>query len=452
MSQPRRILIVTPTLNSARYLEETVLSVATQRGDLVIHYHVQDGVSTDGTLEILRKWEGVFADSPSFLGGAPVCFSWSSEKDRSMYDSLNKGFDHLLSVVPASEVVLMTWINSDDRLASDSMQTVLCAHLATGYEAITGLPSIILDSGVKAWTSPYRPVARENIRAGLHDGRTLRFIMQEGTYWTPALWRKSGGLNGSLRLAGDWDLWRRFAEHADWLGLMAVLAYHRRHASQLSHDMEKYWAEVDRVKVDSRIENCLPDAGATGNKCWFNSNTNVWEILQEPAGVYSSKEKQKDQAAGGPVKISSLAEEAAAGWQVRFSLLGYPIADVIGLSYTETWGRWSDANLYDRVILKLSVELPSSFELSFTAAAYCGKETFLEVAVVVGDTQQVVRLGWKPELYTVVFKDARPSRFITFIPKNPVSPSEIKPGGDTRKIGIGFRSLGFRPVGPPPVH
>jgi len=330
----------------------------------------------------------------------------------------------------------MTWINSDDRLASDSMQTALSAHLGTGYEVITGLASVILDSGVKAWTSPYRPAARENIRRGLHDGRTLRYIMQEGTFWTPALWHKCGGLDVSLRLAGDWDLWRRFAEHTDWLGVMVVLAYHRRHASQLSHDKEKYWAEVDRVRVASGIEDCLPDTGATGNKSWINVSTNRWEILKEPAGVYSSKEKDK----------------AAEGWQVRFSALGYPVESVIGLSHTEAWGRWSDANLYDRVILKLSLELPASFELSFTAAAYCGRDGFLEVAVVVGDTQEIVRLGPNPEDFTVVFKEARPSRFITFIPKNPDSRSEIKAGGDSRRLGIGFRTLVFRAAELSPGH
>lgn len=431
MTEPHRILIVTPTLNSAKYLEETILSIATQRGDLVIHYHVQDDLSTDGTLDILRKWEGIFADSQSFMGGAQVVFSWSSEKDRSMYDSLNKGFAYLLSAVPPSESVLMTWINSDDRMAYGSFQTALSAHLQTGFEVITGLASLIIESGVRAWTSPFRAVAKENIRRGLHDGRSLRFIMQEGTYWTPALWQKCGGLDGSLKLAGDWDLWRRMAEHADWLGVMVVLAYHRRHTSQLSNDMEKYWAEVDQVTAACGLSNCSPNPAATGNKSWIETDTNQWKILKEPAGIYSTKDKDK----------------AALGWTVKFSELGYPIEQIIGLSHTEHWGRWSDANLYDRVIITLSLSLPASYELSFMAAAYCGKEKFLEVGVLAGGKEQIVRLTPTPELHTLVFESVEPCRLITFIPKNPVSPSSIKPGGDTRKLGIALRTLTYRAIG-----
>lgn len=431
MFPPSRILIVTPTLDSAKYLEETILSIATQRGDFVIHYHVQDGVSTDGTLEILRKWEGFFAESRSYLGGAQVCFSWSSEKDISMYDSLNKGFSHLLSKVPAPEVVLMTWINSDDKLASGSVQTALSAHLETGYEIITGLASHITESGAKACTMPPNPLARENVRKGLHDGRTLRFVMQEGTYWTPAIWQKSGGLDASLRLAGDWDLWRRFAEHAEWLGVMTALAYHRRHAQQLSHDHDKYWAEVDRVMAAEGMGDCLPDDTAFGNIGHIDTKTNQWHIRKQKVGTYLPKYAQN-------------------AWEVKFSSLDYPVENVIGLSNAEHWGRWSDANLYDRVILTLSFELPTSFELSFKAAGYGSNETFQEVIVVVGDSEQVVRLEKNPELHTLVFAGVKPSRFITFIPKNPVSPAGLRPDGDTRKLAIAFHSLGFRAVEPSP--
>lgn len=431
MSQPRSILIVTPTLNSEKYLEETILSVASQRGDFVIHYHVQDGVSSDGTLEILRKWEGVFSEGPGFAGGARVFFSWSSETDISMYDSLNKGFSRLLSEVPDAEAALMTWINSDDRLAYGSVQTALSAHRETGYEVITGLASIIMESGVKACTMPANPLARENLRKGFHDGRKLRFVMQEGTYWTPALWQKSGGLNASLRLAGDWDLWRRFAEHAEWLGLKTELAYHRRHALQLSHDHENYWAEVDRVRVSAGIEDDMPDDTALGNVAHMDTRTNLWDVRKLKAGTYFPK-------------------HAKVAWDVRFSSLGYPVEHVIGLSHTEHWGRWSDANLYDRVILTLSLELPAFFELSFMAAGYCGNGTFQDVVVVVGDTQKVVRVENTPDLHTLVFENVRPSRFITFIPKNPISPSDLRPGGDTRKLGIGFRTLGFRNLQPSP--
>ena len=71
--------------------------------------------------------------------------------------------------------------------------------------------------------------------------------MQEGTFWTQALWERVGGLNADLRLAGDWDLWRRMERFARLINLRAVLAYHRRRPGQLSGAMTDYWAEVDAL-------------------------------------------------------------------------------------------------------------------------------------------------------------------------------------------------------------
>ena len=48
--------IVTPVLNAIGTIDRTIWSIVAQAGDLDIHYHVQDGVSTDGTVERLRDW------------------------------------------------------------------------------------------------------------------------------------------------------------------------------------------------------------------------------------------------------------------------------------------------------------------------------------------------------------------------------------------------------------
>ena len=48
--------IVTPVRNAIGTIDRTIWSIVAQAGDLDIHYHVQDGVSTDGTVERLRDW------------------------------------------------------------------------------------------------------------------------------------------------------------------------------------------------------------------------------------------------------------------------------------------------------------------------------------------------------------------------------------------------------------
>jgi glycosyltransferase involved in cell wall biosynthesis len=71
------ISIITVVFNGEKYLEETIKSVINQTYDNV-EYIIIDGGSTDGTLDIIKKYE----DKIDY---------WVSEKDRGIYDAMNKG-------------------------------------------------------------------------------------------------------------------------------------------------------------------------------------------------------------------------------------------------------------------------------------------------------------------------------------------------------------------------
>src|SRR5215204_6083880 len=73
------ISVVTATLNRATFLEETIRSVLDQ-GYPNLEYVVIDGGSTDGSLEIIRKYESRLAH-------------WVSEPDGGHFDALRKGFE-----------------------------------------------------------------------------------------------------------------------------------------------------------------------------------------------------------------------------------------------------------------------------------------------------------------------------------------------------------------------
>ncbi|MEM5813475.1 MAG: glycosyltransferase family 2 protein [Candidatus Aenigmatarchaeota archaeon] len=79
MTELPLITVITVVLNGEKYLEQTIQSVINQTYPNV-EYIIIDGGSTDGTLDIVKKYE----DRIDY---------WVSEKDRGIYDAMNKGID-----------------------------------------------------------------------------------------------------------------------------------------------------------------------------------------------------------------------------------------------------------------------------------------------------------------------------------------------------------------------
>ena len=83
-----KIFIVTPCFNASQTIDRTIASVLMQAGDFELCYHVQDGGSTDGTIDLLKVWEqrivsGLF---PCLCKG--IRFSYASAPDAGMYDAI----------------------------------------------------------------------------------------------------------------------------------------------------------------------------------------------------------------------------------------------------------------------------------------------------------------------------------------------------------------------------
>src|ERR1044071_10153093 len=122
MKQPK-ISIVTTSFNQAEWLEQCMRSVLDQNYP-ELEYIVIDGGSTDGSVDIIRK----YADRLTY---------WISEKDNGMYDGLQKGLSR-------STGEIMAWINSDDLFHPGSFMTV--TEIFSHYEQVKwlqGVPTVI---------------------------------------------------------------------------------------------------------------------------------------------------------------------------------------------------------------------------------------------------------------------------------------------------------------------
>jgi len=204
-----RISLVTPVFNSARYLEATLRSVLSQ-GYPSLEYIIVDGGSTDGSVEIIRKYESQL-------------HSWVSEPDRGMYDAINKGFAR-------SSGELMGWISATDMLHAGSLFVVGSVFRTfPQVEWITGRPTGFSDDGMGAEILKLRRWSRWSFLAGAN-----RYIQQESTFWRRSLWERAGSrVNDSRRNASDFELWVRFLRYARLYSVDALIGGFRSHPDSL---------------------------------------------------------------------------------------------------------------------------------------------------------------------------------------------------------------------------
>jgi len=225
-----RISLVTPVWNSGKYIEQAIRSVLAQ-GYPNLEYFIVDGGSTDGTLDVIRKYENQIS-------------GWISEPDNGMYDALNKGFARTSGEI-------MGWISATDQLQLSGLKVVGSVFRdLPSVEWITGRPTFFNEEGMTVFVLGLTRWSRFRFLAGAN-----RCIQQESTYWRRSLWERAGSrVDSSSRNAADFELWVRFFRHAQIYSVDGLIGGFREHGDSLGlQDMEAAYRIHDQY-VEAELD------------------------------------------------------------------------------------------------------------------------------------------------------------------------------------------------------
>lgn len=196
-----RVSIVTPSFNQAPFLEETIRSVLLQNYPN-LQYIVIDGGSTDGSLEIIKKY-------------APWIDYWVSEKDRGQSHAINKGLKRC-------DGHWFNWINSDDCLLPGALAAVGSARS----------DAVMVSGGEMAGADLAEsvPLGRTKFGLTLEEGLVDRYICQQGVFFRTEAVKEVGGVREDLHYVMDYELiWSLALREGRVEEIPETLAFFRKH-------------------------------------------------------------------------------------------------------------------------------------------------------------------------------------------------------------------------------
>ena len=220
--------IITPVFNGATFIEETIKSIINQSYKN-FEYIIVDGESTDGTKEIINRYSSKIN-------------KFISEKDEGMYDAIDKAIN-----ISTGKYIL--WVNSDDVLVDNNcLENVSSLLQKKNYKWITGRVSFIFKNKKKIFN--FIPYVYPNIiiKNGLAHDCFWGFIQQESTIFSRELYNRVGGFNKSFKMAGDFDLWKKFSNYTKLTTCNIKIGVQRKWSGQMQQDLNFYYKEIEKRK------------------------------------------------------------------------------------------------------------------------------------------------------------------------------------------------------------
>ncbi len=194
--------IITPSYNQARFLEATLRSVVEQDYPNV-EYLVVDGGSTDGSVDIIRRY-------------SPHITWWVSEKDSGQSEAINKGMRR-------ARGEFVGWLNSDDIYQPGALTAAMAAFRSNPDAAVVYGDAIAMDADGRSFNVMHAG------QYSLLDLLTFKIICQPAAFMRRSVLEQVNFLNPDYHLLMDHLLWINLAQVAPIVYVPQVWAAARYH-------------------------------------------------------------------------------------------------------------------------------------------------------------------------------------------------------------------------------
>lgn len=236
------ITVVVPSFNQGKFLDKALTSIFEQ--GIEIEVFVVDGGSTDGSIDVIKKWEHRLT-------------GWRSHSDSGQSSAINEG-------VALGTAPYLCWLNSDDWFEKNGLK----AMLNTMQENPTA--TVVY---AKAWnyyenSKKKRPVWVEAFNV---DRLALRcFISQPASLIRRSAWEAVGGLDSNLHMVMDYDLWwRLYRLNGAFFFLDEFVAFNRIHDATKTKTLRRLHYK-EAMQIVKKHYGCVP------LKWWVAQPYAVW--------------------------------------------------------------------------------------------------------------------------------------------------------------------------------
>lgn len=210
-----KITLITVCFNSEKTIKDTLESVLKQTYK-DYEYLIVDGKSKDNTLDIIKEYE------PKFKGR----LKWISEKDKGLYDAMNKG-------IKLSTGDVIGILNSDDIFASDNvLKTIANAFKKKKCDASYS-DLVFMDEETMKIPERYFISKTGNYKLGWHPPHPTLYVKKE-------IYDKFGLYNQDYRIAADYDFMLRIMKNNVKMTYIPEVLIHMRSGGVSTNGIKGY--------------------------------------------------------------------------------------------------------------------------------------------------------------------------------------------------------------------